>query len=181
MVLATDMSKHFDLLGQFRGKYKDPDDFSINNADMKLELFRLIIKAADIGHAAKDIELHEKWCRLVVEEFYSQGDIEKQLGLPVSMYCDRETTDISKSQTGFIRNIVLPLFSAINFILDSEEIQDNCLNQLKINEEFWIRRRKSIRGRSLIIKQEEYINHLSSLILTRNPARKPSLPDKYLS
>ena len=60
MILATDMSKHFDLLGQFRGKYKNPDSFEISNGDMKLELYRLIIKAADIGHAAKNIELHEK-------------------------------------------------------------------------------------------------------------------------
>ena len=110
MVLATDMSKHFDLLGQFRGKYKAPDDFKVNNSDMKLELFRLIIKAADIGHAAKNIELHEKWCKRVVEEFYTQGDLEKQLGLSVSMYCDRDNTDIPKSQAGFIKNICLPLF-----------------------------------------------------------------------
>ena len=175
------MSKHFDLLGQFRGKYKAPDDFKVNNSDMKLELFRLIIKAADIGHAAKNIELHEKWCKRVVEEFYTQGDLEKQLGLSVSMYCDRETTDISKSQIGFIKNIVLPLFSVINFILESEDIGENCVDQLKINEDFWIKRRKSIRGRSLVVKEGEYVNHLSSLIITRSSARKPSLPDKYLS
>lgn len=181
MILATDMSKHFDLLGQFRGKYKNPESFELSNNDMKIELFRLIIKAADIGHAAKSIELHEKWCRRVVEEFYTQGDIEKKLGLPVSMYCDRETTDISKSQVGFIKNIVLPLFNAVNFVLDSEFIESFCVEQLKVNESFWIQRRKSIRGRSLILKDGEYINCLSNLANIRDPVRKPSLPDKCLT
>lgn len=181
MILATDMSKHFDLLGQFRGKYKTPESFLIGNNDMKVEIFRLIIKAADIGHAAKDIELHERWCKLVVEEFYTQGDLEKALGLSVSMYCDRETTDISKSQAGFIRNIVLPLFTAVNFVLESEEIENCCIEQLKINENYWIHRRKSIRGRSLIQNNEEYVNKLNNLGNIRSKGRKPSLPDKYLS
>jgi cAMP-specific phosphodiesterase 4 len=181
MILATDMSKHFDLLGQFRGKYKTPESFSLENNDMKIEIFRLIIKAADIGHAAKDIELHERWCRLVVEEFYTQGDLEKQMGLTVSMYCDRETTDISKSQAGFIKNIVLPLFTAVNFVLESQDIETYCIEQLKINENYWIHRRKSIRGRSLIQNNEEYVNRLNNLVNTRSKERKPSLPDKYLS
>jgi 3'5'-cyclic nucleotide phosphodiesterase len=181
MILATDMSKHFELLGQFRGKYKTPESFEASNGDMKLEIYRLIIKAADIGHAAKTIELHERWCKLVVEEFYTQGDLEKNLGLSVSMYCDRETTDISKSQAGFIRNIVLPLFTAINFVLGSKDIDAECIEQLKTNEEFWIKRRKNIRGRSLIVKQTEYINRLNNLEGSRPSTRKPSLPDKYLS
>src|SRR5574343_217982 len=146
---------------------------------MKIEIFRLIIKAADIGHAAKDIELHERWCKLVVEEFYTQGDLEKNLGLSVSMYCDRETTDISKSQAGFIKNIVLPLFTAVNFVLESKEIETYCIEQLKINENYWINRRKSIMGRSLIQNNEEYVNKLNNLGNVRSKERKPSLPDKY--
>jgi hypothetical protein len=138
------------------------------------------MKAADIGHAAKNTELHERWCRLVVEEFYRQGDMEKSLGISVSMYCDRETTDISKSQAGFIRNIVYPLFSTINAILVSEKIDINCVSQLKTNELYWVMRRKTIRGTSLISRREEYINNLNSLGKKRNAERKPSLPDKYI-
>lgn len=97
------------------------------------------------------------------------------------MYCDRETTDISKSQAGFIKNIVLPLFNAINFVLDSESIRLDCIDQLRINEEFWVLRRKRLRGTSLIVKKEDYVNHLNNLAIIRNANRKPSLPDKYLS
>jgi len=30
---------------------------------------KVLIKCADIGHTAKDIRLHERWSRLVIEEF----------------------------------------------------------------------------------------------------------------
>ena len=137
MILATDMGKHFELLGLFKAKYLSNDFHEFCNQETRLDLFRLIIKAADIGHAAKSIELHQKWCELVIQEFYEQGDLEKQLKLPVSMYCDRETTEISKSQSGFIKNIVLPLFSTINMVLLSQQIEVSCIHQLQSNQQYW--------------------------------------------
>ena len=80
------------------------------------------------------------------------------------MYCDRESTDISKSQAGFIKNIVYPLFTTLNSILVSEMIEIHCLSQLRNNELYWIMRRKTIRGQSLISKKEEYVNCLNYLI-----------------
>ena len=54
-----------------------------------------------------------------------------------SMYCDRETTHIPKSQAGFIRNICLPLFEAWNAFLKSERIEFTCIEQLRINLQLW--------------------------------------------
>lgn len=184
MVLATDMSKHFEMMAQFRVKYHEVGSVDLHSTEVRNDLFKLLMKAADIGHAAKSTELHEKWCRLVVEEFYRQGDMEKSLGISVSMYCDRDTTDLSKSQAGFIRNIVYPLFSTMNSILISEKIEVNCASQLKTNELFWVMRRKTIRGQSLISRKEEYINNLNSLgkckKAERRAERLSSLPGKYV-
>lgn len=135
MILATDMSKHFDLLETFKTKYAFSSDLS--KADVRFDLFKIIVKAADIGHAAKTIELHKKWCFQVIEEFFSQGDEEKALGLPVSMYCDRETTVIGKSQAGFIKNIVVPLYSTLNAVLGSKVIEEMCIKQLEENKAYW--------------------------------------------
>lgn len=55
------------------------------------------IKCADISHTAKSIELHILWTNLLVEEFFMQGDEERQLNLPISMYCDRQDSNIPKS------------------------------------------------------------------------------------
>ena len=96
MILATDMSRHFELLGSFRAAHPTVNPAAVNKIDERINVSEMCIKAADIGHAAKALDLHEKWTVLVCEEFFQQGDLEKKLGLPVSMYCDRETTDIAK-------------------------------------------------------------------------------------
>lgn len=172
MILATDMGKHFELLGQFKVKYLSTDLHDLTSADVRLDLFKLMIKASDIGHAAKSVELHEVWCGLVIQEFYEQGDLEKSLGLPISMYCDRENTDVSKSQIGFIKNIVYPLFSSLNVVLSSQKIEEKCVQQLLTNQAFWESQHKGHRGQSLIIKDK-------SSFLPRIKSRKCSLPPTH--
>jgi hypothetical protein len=110
MILATDMAKHFELLGQFRAKLNSGADHDLTNSDERMFMLKFLLKCSDIGHAAKSVDLHEQWSLKVCEEFFNQGDIEQQRNMPVSMYCDRATTDIAKSQSGFIQNLVIPLF-----------------------------------------------------------------------
>lgn len=174
MILATDLSKHFDILSYMRTKYNETSDFSIR--EIRGDLLRLCLKSADVGHAAKSIELHERWCLLIIEEFFTQGDLEKQKGLAVSMYCDRETTNIPKSQVGFIRNIVFSLFTTLNSILASDEIEKACLNQLKQNERYWESLAKQ-RNLSTVQKVSEIKNDSNIFpLLKRKTIRKGSLP-----
>ena len=97
-----------------------------------------MIKCADIGHAAKKVSLHEQWSVKVCEEFYNQGDKEKALNQPVSMFCDRDDTNIAKSQAGFIQNLVIPLYECINQYFNSEQIQKFCIQQLDTNHKHWL-------------------------------------------
>lgn len=135
LILATDMGKHFDLIGTFKGKGYTAND--ICKQDCKLEVFKMVIKASDIGHSAKISDLHMEWSLLISEEFYRQGDIERESGRPISMYCDRETTIIPKSQIGFLKNIALPLYESLNAYLNSEKIEAHCVEQIKSNILFW--------------------------------------------
>jgi hypothetical protein len=45
---------------------------------------KLLLKAADVSNPAKATPLYLFWTDRIIEEFYAQGDEEKQLGLPVS-------------------------------------------------------------------------------------------------
>ena len=56
-----------------------------------------------------------------------KGDAERELGIPFSPLCDRETTMVSQSQIGFIDFIITPtfnllcqLFLSINVMLESK-------------------------------------------------------------
>ena len=137
MILETDMSRHFEMLGKFRTRSSSIGDINLEKSEDKLFVMCMAIKSADIGHSAKITELHEKWTALVCEEFFNQGDMEKERGIPVSIYCDRDTTDIPKSQAGFIKNICMPLYEAWSGYLKSDEVYKNCYEQLKLNLKTW--------------------------------------------
>ena len=145
MVLATDMAKHFEIIGKFRTRASILGDLGYEKFEDKLLIFATAIKAADIGHSAKHNDLHQKWSKLVMEEFFRQGDLEKIKGIPVSMYCDRGNTNIGKSQAGFLRNICLPLYEVWVKFLDSENIE-KVLQELRKNIEFWDTTHKSRRS-----------------------------------
>lgn len=136
MILATDMAKHFDLVGKFKAKLACAN-FSFKHPEQRLEVLKIFTKASDVAHAGKNMELHQKWTNLVCDEFFAQGDLEKKLDLPVSMYCDRDKTDLPKSQIGFIKNIVFPIYECIHLCFESECIKTNCLDQLDSNMKMW--------------------------------------------
>ena len=75
-----------------------------------------------------------------MEEFWLQGDTEKQMGIPVSFLCDRMTADVPKSQIGFIRGIIAPTFELLTDLLPSlfylrQNIDSNVEQWTKIIDE----------------------------------------------
>jgi len=135
LILHTDMSKHFETLGQFRSRTQSK--LTIDSPADKSLVLSMGLKCADVGHTAKPNDLHIKWSELVCEEFFTQGDMEKARGQQVSMYCDRVTTDIAKSQAGFLKNITIPLYEAWTGFLDSPEATQCCLVQMLANMKMW--------------------------------------------
>ncbi len=62
----------------------------------------MALKVADLGHTASSEKVHLQWTKRLGEEFYAQGDRERELDLPVSPLMDRHQqgsqAGISKSQ-----------------------------------------------------------------------------------
>lgn len=102
IVLATDMSYHFQQIKNMRNHLSMPETID------KTKALSLMIHCADISHPAKDWNLHHRWTELLIEEFFRQGDREEILGLPISPLCDRKNTLVAQSQIGFIDFIVHP-------------------------------------------------------------------------
>lgn len=142
MILNTDMSKHFETLSRFRMRASSLKDFNEELLEDRTSILCMCLKCADLGHSAKVFELHEKWTQLVCEEFFLQGDLEKMNNMPVSIYCDRDDTDVPKSQAGFIRNVCLPLFLVFFSYSKAEYVEKECLKQLYNNLNIWEERSK---------------------------------------
>ncbi|CAN0152515.1 unnamed protein product [Ascophyllum nodosum] len=71
-------------------------------------LMQMVIKVADVSHPMKPWELHDKWTKLITEEFHRQGDREAKEGVPISPLCSREGHNQAKSQCDFINFVVRP-------------------------------------------------------------------------
>lgn len=100
---------------------------SLNETIDKPKALSLLLHCADISHPSKKWSLHERWTNLLVEEFFAQGDKEKELGLPFSPLCDRTNTPIAQSQIGFINFIVEPSLAVMGDMID--KIFEQILNE----------------------------------------------------
>ncbi len=156
LVLQTDLKCHFPLVKQLQDKCdvstSNPWDFS--KYEDRLLVCGIAIKCADISHSSKTFEAHVTWSRRVIDEFFSQGDEEKRLGLNVSPLCDRKSIDVAKSQSGFINFLCIPLFKTFTEFLAVPEVTRVIMSQLTYNETEWIKEHKlgtEIAGQSTII------------------------------
>ena len=70
----------------------------------KSKILSLVLHCCDVAHPSKPWLLHRHWTDLLLEEFFRQGDNEKELGLPYSPLCDRNNTLVAESQIGTVSN-----------------------------------------------------------------------------
>ena len=64
-----------------------------------------------MGHNTKNFDISLRWVELLSTEFWLQGDKEKAMNLTVSFLCDRDTTNVPKSQVGFIGGFIIPTYN----------------------------------------------------------------------
>uniref|UniRef100_A0A3B5AYK7 Phosphodiesterase n=1 Tax=Stegastes partitus TaxID=144197 RepID=A0A3B5AYK7_9TELE len=112
MVLATDMSCHFQQIKAMKSLLQQPESID------KAKALSLLLHTADISHPAKCWDLHHRWTTSLLEEFFRQGDKEAELGLPFSPLCDRKSTMVAQSQIGFIDFIVEPTFTVLTEMIE---------------------------------------------------------------
>jgi len=121
MVLHTDMSMHFLQLKQMKTLLSSGHDgISLD----KPRVLSLLLHTCDVSHPAKTWNLHHQWTSRCMEEFFKQGDIERERGLEFSPLCDRHNTMVPQSQIGFIDFIVIPTLTTcgemVRCVLGSE-------------------------------------------------------------
>nr|XP_034303428.1 calcium/calmodulin-dependent 3',5'-cyclic nucleotide phosphodiesterase 1A isoform X13 [Crassostrea gigas] len=145
MVLATDMSFHFQQLKNMKNLLGMPENID------KQKALSLVLHCADISHPAKDWSLHHRWTNQLLEEFFKQGDREQELGLPISPLCDREKTLVAESQIGFIDFIVDPSFTVMTEMLEKilTPLQKAARSEEAISEEVFDKSDKSTSTNSL--------------------------------
>ncbi|XP_018653888.1 putative camp-specific 3,5-cyclic phosphodiesterase [Schistosoma mansoni] len=115
LVLATDMSKHMSLLADLRTmvetkKVSGSGMLNLDNYADRIQILQNMIHCADLSNPAKPLRLYRKWTGRLIEEFFRQGDKERELSLEISPMCDRESVEVEKSQVSFIDFVCHPLW-----------------------------------------------------------------------
>ncbi|KAF8822553.1 3'5'-cyclic nucleotide phosphodiesterase domain-containing protein, partial [Cardiosporidium cionae] len=116
LILATDMSAHFDKLSLFRVKI-----FSIFRNNLHLIIYvlvtvrrisnklnftckddlwltlQMVIKTADLSHCVTEWDEHSKWCTRLVEEFFEQVAVRSSLFMVVIRGDEERTKGVAIS------------------------------------------------------------------------------------
>ncbi|XP_054160608.1 high affinity cAMP-specific and IBMX-insensitive 3',5'-cyclic phosphodiesterase 8B-like isoform X2 [Oppia nitens] len=160
MVLATEMTKHFEHLSKFVHVFtksvsieeglignvgqsgpgeletvpESPNMITFSTPENIVLIKRILIKCADVSNPARPLDLCKVWAHRIAEEYCNQTDEEKRQKLPVVMPTfDRLTCSIPKSQIGFIDYFANDMFDAWDSFGDFPEIAEH----LRSNYHFW--------------------------------------------
>uniref|UniRef100_A0AAF5PYA8 Phosphodiesterase n=2 Tax=Wuchereria bancrofti TaxID=6293 RepID=A0AAF5PYA8_WUCBA len=139
MVLATDMSKHMSILADLKTmveakKVAGSSVLTLDKTD-RIQVMQTMIHLADLSNPTKPIDLYSIWVKNIMEEYWRQGDRERDLGIDISPMCDRNNITIAKSQVGFIDFIVHPLFETWADLVNPHA--QYILDQLEFNREWY--------------------------------------------
>ena len=128
LVLATDFSRHFSDISKFQTKLSEG---VVEDDEARLLCMEMMMHASDISNPTRPWELCYIWADRVMQEFFYQGDRERELGLPISQLCDRNTVHIPKAQVGFMDLFVEPTFTALIIVMPKAEANLQILRQNK--------------------------------------------------
>jgi len=151
-ILATDMAHHFELVDRFGTRvskradnpfftrYEEPDAANIElqkaTKTDRMMLIQSFVHMADLGHCARPWDIHKHLVAGLEVEFFSQGDKERELGLPIMPLMDRTKDNLAAAQDFFLGQLVLPLLQPyVSFLNDS--LATDYLETLDSNRQKW--------------------------------------------
>ena len=147
-ILSTDMANHVKVMTTMKTKaesynikkgknfekiFQESEDNSLVKLfDTQQNMLNLIIHSADISNPGKPDKISGEWTKRVYDEFFMQGDMEKKLNLPISNFCDRNTTNINKAMIGFISFVVAPTIDTLtNLVPEVYDYSEYCKGNLR--------------------------------------------------
>jgi hypothetical protein len=114
LILATDLKNHIGMLKDVHeaiDRKRAAGTWFLHSSRVdRLQLLEMAMHAADVSNPAKPMKLCVEWANRIVEEWHHQGDLEVEHSVSVSPMCDRNKTQLEKSQIGFIDFFVRPLY-----------------------------------------------------------------------
>ena len=139
LVLATDMSFHSRIIALMKNRVENNNIKEGENCEKIInkekndnifneqqEVLNYLIHIGDLSHSSKQFDITYKWSYLLSEEFWRQGDEEKEKGFSVNFLFERSNTDVPRNQVGFMKGIIIPSFEIlVDFLPELNYYWDN--------------------------------------------------------
>ncbi|KAM7141647.1 LOW QUALITY PROTEIN: 3',5'-cyclic-AMP phosphodiesterase 4C [Molossus nigricans] len=133
IVLATDMSKHMNLLDDLKSMVETKKVTSLGVLLLDcIQVLRYLVHCADLSNPTRLLPLYHLWTDHIMAEFFQQGDHERESDLDKPM-CDMHMASVEKSQVGFIDYIAHPLWETWVDLVhpDAQDLLDTLEDNLK--------------------------------------------------
>lgn len=152
-ILATDMAHHFEFVDHFANRVKRlaEDPFKTGTKDTSDPVVRekqhqskadrrMLVQAflhmADLGKNCSQFKQHSQAVVLIEQEFFNQGDRERDLRLPISPLSDRTKDSAALGQHTFLYKLVLPLLQPCIQCIE-KEVGESLMDNLHNNKKSW--------------------------------------------
>ncbi|XP_041357015.1 cGMP-dependent 3',5'-cyclic phosphodiesterase-like isoform X2 [Gigantopelta aegis] len=120
IILATDLAHHLRILKQLQ-------EMAVNGYDQtkprnKKFLLCLLMTSCDLSDQTKNWDNTKHIASLVYQEFFSQGDMEKNTGKKPLEMMDREKANIPDLQISFLDGIASPVYKVLGQLFDECQV-----------------------------------------------------------
>ncbi|GIY63836.1 dual 3',5'-cyclic-AMP and -GMP phosphodiesterase 11 [Caerostris darwini] len=139
-ILATDLDAYYKRQCTFTQNARKRN-YNWNREDNRQLLRAMLMTACDISAITKPWEIQKKVAELIANEFFEQGDVEKQLKFqPIDMMNRDKKEKLPLMQVKFIDSMCLPLYEAFAMISDKltpmlDGVKENRAQWLKLAKE----------------------------------------------
>ncbi|KAI9349277.1 hypothetical protein DFJ73DRAFT_834045 [Zopfochytrium polystomum] len=137
LILCTDMSKHFEYLTKFKARIATNAAQKLETQENRLILMEMALKCGDLNNPSKAPPLAAKWVDSIMEEFYRQGDEERDRSLQISQFMDRFEPNVAKCQIGFIDVVVSPMFDVWAYYNHTDTRTRSLRHNIRKNRGHW--------------------------------------------
>lgn len=145
IILATDLSQHFKIISQLEalavrvqtaGNLKNYLDSlgPQERRDTVALLLCLLMTSSDLSDQTKDWATTKNTAKNIYDEFFCQGDREKDMGLSPIPNMDRDKACVPRVQISFMEHIAEPVYTLLSRVWPAT---DGVIKRVELNRERW--------------------------------------------
>jgi len=179
VILATDLSQHLRImkdlnqLGERVEKGFDLKTEIRNNAQVRHLIISVLMTSSDLSDQTKNWATTKNTAKNIYDEFFTQGDLEKDMGLEPNIDMDRSKACVPKIQKSFNDFIVCPVYTVLAKLFPETEkvLEKVMLNKHRWNEIYdeWQKLNKSAKESMLVLDEKFDKNVLEKFEKPLNP------------